>query len=375
MSAATLEDLTQADAPVAKLKTGRRPSRRVLVVVAAASVLAIGGVMWLRAPPAAVSTDNAYLKVDRTAVAPRVKGLVAQVLVTDNQQVQPDQPLVRLDPEEYAARVAGAEGDLALAKAQVASAAAALDRLGAEQTLAGAAVRQAETDIRATDAQSARAAADWKRFETLMRDGTVSRREAEQVRADAASAEAAADKSRAALTVSQDQASVTTHRRGELAAALQAAVAQQAKAQAALDLAHQDEGHALIRAPFAGVVGDRAANPGDYVQPGTRLFTLTPLDAVYVTANFKETQTARMLQGQPAVVEVDALPGVKLNAHVQSFAPGTGSESALLPFEPGTGNFTKIVQRVPVRLALDPGQPDLARLRAGLSAKVTVKLR
>ena len=376
MSAAALEDLAANDATVVKLKTGRRaPSRRVLIVLAAAAVLAIGGVTWLRAPAASVTTDNAYLKADRTAVAPRVKGLVAEVLVSDNQKVQAGQALVRLDPEEYAARVAGAEGDLALARAQVASAAAALDRLGAEQTLAGASVRQAQTDIAATDAQSARAQADWKRFETLMHDGTVSRREAEQVRADAASAQAAADKSRAALTVSQDQASVTSHRRGELAAALLAAQAQQAKAQAALDLAHQDEGHAVIRAPIAGFVADRAANPGDYVQPGTRLFTLTPLDAVYVTANFKETQTARMLQGQPAMVEVDALPGVRLKAHVQSFAPGTGSESALLPFEPGTGNFTKIVQRVPVRLALDAGQPDVAKLRPGLSAKVTVKLR
>ena len=375
MSAAALEDIAANDTTVVKLKTSRRPSRRVLIVLAVAAVLAVGGVTWLRAPPGAVSTDNAYLKADRTAVAPRVKGLVAEVLVADNQTVAAGQALVRLDPEEYAARVAGAEGDLALARAQVASAAAALDRLGAEQTLAGASVHQAETDIRATDAQSARAQADWKRFEALMHDGTVSRREAEQVRADAASAEAAADKSRAALAVSQDQASVTTHRRGELAAALQAAQAQQAKAQAALDLAHQDEGHAVIRAPMAGVVGDRAANPGDYVQPGTRLFTLTPLGAVYVTANFKETQTARMLQGQPATVEVDALPGVKLKAHVQSFAPGTGSESALLPFEPGTGNFTKIVQRVAVRLVLDADQPDAAKLRPGLSAKVTVKLR
>ena len=375
MSAAALEDIAANDTTVVKLKTSRRPSRRVLIVLGIAAVLAIGGVTWLRAPAASVSTDNAYLKADRTAVAPRVKGLVAEVLVADNQTVAAGQALVRLDPEEYAARVAGAEGDLALAKAQVASAAAAQDRLGAEQTLAGASVHQAETDIVATDAQSARAAADWKRYETLMKDGTVSRREAEQVRADAASAQAAADKSRAALVVSEDQASVTTHRRGELAAALQAALAQQAKAQAALDLAHQDEGHAVIRAPIAGVVGDRAANPGDYVQPGTRLFTLTPLDAVYVTANFKETQTARMLQGQAATVEVDALPGVKLKAHVQSFAPGTGSESALLPFEPGTGNFTKIVQRVPVRLALDAGQPDVAKLRPGLSAKVTVQLR
>jgi membrane fusion protein (multidrug efflux system) len=114
--------------------------------------------------------------------------------------------------------------------------------------------------------------------------------------------------------------------------------------------------------------------PGDYVQPGTRLMTLAPLRALYVTANFKETQVARMLVGQSATIKVDALPGRVLTGHVESFAPGTGSEFALLPFEPGTGNFTKVVQRVPVRIALDPGQAGLERLRPGLSSTVTVRL-
>lgn len=373
MSAVTLE--AAADPTVVQLKTRRRPSRRVLIVLGVAVAAAVGGVAVLRAPPAAVTTDNAYLKSDRTAVAPRVKGLIAEVLVADNQTVAAGQPLVRLDPEEYAARVAGAEGDLALADAQVASAEAALSRWGAERSLAAANVRQAQTDIASTDAQSARAQSDWKRFETLMSDGTVARRDAERVRADAASAAAAADKSRAALAVSQDQAAVTGRRQGELAAALSAARAGRAKAAAALDLARQDADHSVIRAPIAGVVGDRQANPGDYVQPGTHLLTLVPVNALYITANFKETQTGRMLKDQPAVVKVDALPGVSLKAHVQSFAPGSGSEFALLPFEPGSGNFTKIVQRVPVRLVFDPGQPDVARLRPGLSAKVTVKLK
>ncbi|HEX5377271.1 MAG TPA: HlyD family secretion protein [Phenylobacterium sp.] len=374
MSAAILDG---ADDPtVVELKPRpRRPSRRIVVVVGAALAAAVAGVMALRAPPASVATDNAYLKSDRTAVAPRVKGLVAEVLVADNQKVVAGQPLIRLDPEEYAARVAGAQGDLALADAQVAAAQAALGRWEAERHLAGASVRQAETDIRATDAQSIRAQSDWKRFETLMGDGTVTRRDAERVRADAASAAAAADRSRAAYAVSQDQAAVTGRRQAELAAALQAAQAQRAKAQAILDLARQDADHAVIRAPISGVVGDRQANPGDYVQPGTRLLTLVPLDTLYVTANFKETQTERMLQGQPATVKVDALPGVTLKAHVQSFAPGSGSEFALLPFEPGSGNFTKIVQRVPVKLVFDAGQPQVSRLRPGLSAKVSVKLK
>ncbi len=129
-----------------------------------------------------------------------------------------------------------------------------------------------------------------------------------------------------------------------------------------------------MRASIDGVVGDRQAEPGDYVQPGTRLLTLVPLNAVYVTANFKETQIARMLPGQPARIKVDALPGVTLKGEVDSFAPGSGSQFSLLPFEPGTGNFTKIVQRVPVRIRLEPGQQALAKLRPGLSTTVTVKL-
>ena len=139
-------------------------------------------------------------------------------------------------------------------------------------------------------------------------------------------------------------------------------------------MARQDRTHAEIRAPIDGVVGDRQANVGDYVQPGSRLLVVNPLNRLYLTANFKETQTARMLSGQAARVKIDALPGVTLKAHVESFAPGSASEFALLPFEPGVGNFTKIVQRVPVKLRFDPGQPDVSRLRPGLSAKVTVAL-
>ncbi len=147
-----------------------------------------------------------------------------------------------------------------------------------------------------------------------------------------------------------------------------------ANANAALDLARQDQTNTLVRAPIDGVVGDRQVEPGDYVQPGTRLLTVVPLDALYVIANFKETQTARMVVGQTASVEVDALPSRELKGRVESFAPGSGSQFSLLPFEPGTGNFTKIVQRVPVRIRFEAGQSVLARLRPGLSSTVTVQL-
>ncbi|ODT89611.1 MAG: transporter [Phenylobacterium sp. SCN 70-31] len=365
-----MESVT-AGAPVRPKR--RLPPRGVLVLIAA---LAVGGAgyAYIHAAKASATTDNAYVKTDVTVVAPRVRGHVAEVLVADNQPVAVGQPLVRLDTEEYAARVAAAEGDLAVAEATVSAAEAALARLADDEAVAAAQVREAETGIRAADAEVQRARADWGRYEALLKTGYAPRREADRVEAQAVAAAAAADRSRAELAVNRSRLTATAGRRGELAAAVAQARAQRARAAASLDLARQDRDHAVIRAPVAGVVGDRQANVGDYVQPGSRMLVITPMDRLYVTANFKETQTARMLGGQPASVKVDALPGVTLKAHVESFAPGTGSQFALLPFEPGVGNFTKIVQRVPVRLRFDPGQPDVAKLRPGLSAKVTVAL-
>ena len=353
----------------------RRLPRRALIVAGVALVAATAGVAWLRSPKASVTTENAYFKSDRTILAPRVKGQVAQVLVTDNQRVRAGDVLVRLEPEEYAARLASARGDVAAARAAIAAAQGAMVRLDAEQGLAADTIAEARTAIAASDAQASRARADLARYDALVADGTVARRDAERVRAEALSTAANADHSRAALKVSQGQAAVTASRGQELSASLAAARAQYEKAQAALGLAQLDLDHATIRAPISGIVADRQANPGDYVAPGTRLMTVVPTTTLYVTANFKETQTDRMLAGQAATITADALPGRKFTARVQSLAPGSGSEFALLPFEPGSGNFTKIVQRVPVRLALDPGQADVVRLRPGLSAKVTVRLR
>jgi membrane fusion protein (multidrug efflux system) len=367
--------------PAAEIAAGATPAAkpkrklpRGMLVLAAALVVGAGGYGYIHAAKGSATTDNAYVKTDVTIVAPRVRGHVAQVLVADNQPVRAGQVLVRLDPEEYAARVAAAEGDLALADAAVAAARAALVRLGSEEAMAAAQVREAQTGIVAADAESRRARADWDRYAELLKTGYAPRRDADRVEAQAVTAAAQADKSRAGLSLSRSQLAATSSRRGELLAAVAQAEAQRAKAAAALDLARQDRQHAEIRSPITGVVGDRQANVGDYVQPGSRLLVVNPLDRLYLTANFKETQTARMLRGQAAKVKVDALPGVTLKAHVESFAPGTGSEFALLPFEPGVGNFTKIVQRVPVRLRFDPGQPEVAKLRPGLSAKVTVEL-
>ena len=349
-------------------------SRRTAIVVAAAVAVAAGGTLYIVLPKGSVSTDAAYLQADSAIVAPRVRGLVAEVFVDHDQTVKKGDPLARIDPEEFDAKVASAQADLQTAQAQVQAANAAFVTLAADERLAASNVRAAETTIRSADAQSDRAQADRLRYENLVASGAVAKRDADLYRATAISARSEADHSRAALDVSRNQAASTAARRATLAAGLAQAEAGLARARAALDLARQDQSHAVIRAPMDGVVGDRQVEIGDYVQPGTRLLTIVPLRALYVTANFKETQVSRMLVGQKAEVHVDALPGKTLAGHVESFAPGSGSQFSLLPFEPGTGNFTKIVQRVPIRIALNPGQDGLARLRPGLSTTVTVKL-
>ncbi|TCS14167.1 HlyD family secretion protein [Caulobacter sp. BK020] len=364
----------RVEAPAARPRKGPFSRKTVLAVGGAISVAASGSAL-IAMPKSSVSTDAAYLQADSSSVAPRVRGLVSQVLVGHNQIVRRGDPLVRIDPEEFDARVAAAEADVANAEATAAGARAALVSLDAEQRLAGSNVRAARTAIAAADAENSRAQADRKRYEDLADSGAVARRDVERFRAAAVGAQSTADRSRAQLAVSEDQAGVTAARRATLLAGLSQADAAVARARAALVLARQDQAHAVIVSPIDGVVGDRQAEPGDYVQPGTRLMTIVPTKALYVVANFKETQVERMLPGQDATIKVDALGGKALKGHVESFAPGSGSQFSLLPFEPGTGNFTKIVQRVPVRIRIDPGQADADRLRPGLSTTVTVRLK
>jgi len=377
MSDSLLADPSLAGPPFAApaaTKTRLPFSRRTLLAVGGALILAIGGGVFIALPKGSESTDAAYVEADSSVIAPKVRGLIAEVLVGHNQKVKTGDPLFRIDPEEFDARASGAAADLQSAEASVLSAKAALIGLDAEERLAAANIRAAQTAIGSADAQDERAQADRHRYDKLVASGAVARRDADAFRAAAITAAADADHSRAELEVSRNEAAVTRAKRATLEAALAQAQANLARAQAALTLAHQDQDHTLIRAPIDGVAADRQVEAGDYVQPGTRLLTLVPMRSLYVTANFKETQTARMLPGQKAMIKVDALPGVTLKGVVESFAPGSGSQFSLLPFEPGTGNFTKIVQRVPVRIKFDAGQAALDRLRPGLSTTVTVRL-
>lgn len=349
-------------------------STRTLSAVGVAVLAAAAGAWWIASPKATASTDDAYLAADATTVAPRVRGFVSAVLVRDNQPVKTGDPLLRIDPEEFDARVASALAELGATEAAVEAARSALATQEAEIRLADAGVSEARTTIRARDAQSSRAEADRRRYDALVADGAVSRRDADALRAAAITSASDAAGSRAAVVVSERRTAVARARRGDQLAALAQAEAAVAQKRAALALARQDQDHALIRAPVDGVVGARSVQQGDFVQPGGRLMTLVPVWALYVVANFKETQTARMAVGDAAAVKVDALGGARLTGEVESFAPGSGSQFSLLPFEPGTGNFTKIVQRIPVRIRLKAGQPSLERLRPGLSVTAAVRL-
>ena len=348
--------------------------RRASFVALVAVVLAAAGIGWIFSPRSSESTDNAYLQADSAVIAPKVRGLVAEVLAGHDQRVHKGDPLVRIDAEEFDARVASARGALQNADAGIKASRAALVMLDAEERLAASNVRAAQASIGSYEARQHLAETDRRRYDALVVSGAVARRDVDQYREAEVTAKAIAAQGRATLAATKDAAAVTSARRMALDAGIAQAEAAKAIAQAALDLAVQDQLNTLIRASIDGVVADRQVEPGDYVQPGTRLLTIIPLDALYVVANFKETQTARMLVGQPARVVVDALPGQALSARIESFAAGSGSQFSLLPFEPGTGNFTKIVQRVPVRIRFDLGQPGLARLRAGLSSTVTVSL-
>ncbi len=338
----------------------QRLPKRALVAAGIAAAAMIGGAAWIAAPASSVSTDDAYLQADSSIVAPKVQGLIAHVLVRDNQKVKAGQALIEIDPRDFDQAVKAAKADVAAAEAN-------LKEQGSRESLAAANVAAAAAAIRAAQAQSTRAAADGARFARLGAKGYVSKSQAEDMRAAAISAAADADKSRAAHAAAIEQAKATMQARGQLEAAL-------AKAKAALSQAELNLSYTVIRAPVDGVVGDRRAQIGEYVQPGTQLLTVVPMNTLYVKANFKETQTARILVGQHARIRIDALPHTTFVAEVESFSPGSGSEFALLPFEPANGNFTRIVQRVPVRLKLMPDQPGHEKLRPGLSADVTVEL-
>ncbi|WP_312164558.1 HlyD family secretion protein [Phenylobacterium sp.] len=337
------------------------PSRRGLVLALVFGAAAICAILYAwKLPPfssATQRTENAYVRGLVTVISPQVSGYVTDVRVKDFQQVRAGEPLFRIDERIYLQRVEQAKATLAAREADLANqtqAAASRD----------AALSAREAEVGAADAQLARARADMDRVGPLAADGSLSRREADAALASLRSAEASLRQTQAARKAAQqDIRAVAVSREG-----LQAAVD---NARATLRLAQIDLDNTLLNAPTAGQLGQVGARRGQFVNAGTQLVSLVPPER-WIIANFKERQAGKMAIGQAASVTVDALGDRRFTGRVKQLSPATGSEFALLPAQNATGNFTKVAQRIPVEIVLDPNQEGLDRLRPGMSVVARV---
>jgi membrane fusion protein, multidrug efflux system len=306
------------------------------------------------------NTDDAYAGGNVTPISPHVAGFVAQILVEDNEYVRAGQPLIRLDDRDFRA---AADRAAAIVKAREAT----LDSLERKQTLQETAIRQAKADLDAKTAQAAFAKQDDQRYRDLAQTAAGSRQNAERASALNLAAEASVDSSTAGLDAAKQQLTV-------IDAEIAVAKADVAQAEADLHTAELNLGYTEVRSPIDGYVGNRAAEIGAYVAGGAYLVTVIPAHDLWVDANFKESQLEHMIPGQAATVVADVFPDHVFHGRVVSVAPATGAVFSVIPPENATGNFTKIVQRVPVRIKLDD-DPMLRALRPGLSTTVGVDTR
>ncbi|MFN3521350.1 MAG: HlyD family secretion protein [Phenylobacterium sp.] len=339
--------------------------RRHIVPVGVSAVVAVavvvGGIVWWTHKQAYETTDNAFIQADNVAVAPLVEGYVSEVLVTDNQTVAAGQVLARIDPATIQARLAQAEAN---AKALDAAVRGVDDKAALERAL----IAQKAAGVRSAQAEAQLADAEMARYGALADRGYVSAQRVQTARAAAGQASAAVAQAEAALEAERRSAE-------SLGSARAQTLAQAAAARAAVEQARIDLSRTEIRAPISGVVGARAVRPGQYVRAGSVLLSIVPLGQAYVVANFKETQVSRLRIGQPVTIRADAFGKKEISGRVESFAPATGAEFALIPVENAVGNFTKIAQRLPVRIAVDRDDPLAGALRPGLSVEVKVDVR
>jgi len=339
----------------------KRPSiRRALMI--GGFLLLVGGGAWLLHYEARgrflQDTNDAYIQADAVTISPKISGYVEQVLVNDNQDVKAGQPLVRIDPRDYDAQAQQYRAQIDVAKANADNVRAMIGEQEAAIDQARAQLASAEEDARYAEREA-------KRYTPLAASGAETNEHLASLRNQATKARAAADGQRAALLSAQRKVA-------SLNAQIRQADAQREAASAQLSAARVNVGSTVLKAGVDGRIGDRSVRAGQFVQAGTRLMSVVPLSKLYVTANFKETQIGLMRPGQPATIAVDALDGTKIRGHVESISPGTGAQFSLLPPQNATGNFTKIVQRVPVRIAIDAGNDARRILVPGLSVTVTV---
>jgi membrane fusion protein (multidrug efflux system) len=344
---------------------GKKPAptgrKRVIGITIGAIVLIVAivyGIHWWISGRFIESTDDAYLKADSTVVAPKVAGYVAEVYVQSNQMVKKGDPLVRLDNRQY--------------QAQLDQAQAMIDAREADVAKANADLQQEQADIEQTQAQAQiarinlrHAKEEYQRYVPLDETGAATSEKLAELRNNKDQAEANLTVALAAVKSAQSHLAANS-------AQLLQAKAQIKGGEASLRQNNLDLSDTIVRAAIDGRVGDDSVRVGQYAQPGTRMMTIVPVQQIYLVANYKETQIGRMRIGQPATVRVDALPGIDLHGVVESFSPGTGSQFALLPPENATGNFTKIVQRVPVRIRLDVNAATQNILMPGLSVTADI---
>lgn len=346
-------------------KKNRRPLAKRTALVAVVILAVIVGVKltneWWTVGRFMESTDDAYVGGDVTVMAPKVSGFISLLAVGDNQQVRKGELLLRLDDRDYRAALARAEAAVALQQAGLAN-------LEATRQLQEAMVAQSQAEISATDAEISRAHDDEVRYQNLVATGTESVQSFQKADADYKKALAAGEKAHAALSATQRQLEVIATEKQQVLASLDQAMADR-------DLARLNLSYTELRAPIDGVVGNRSAQFGAYATTGSQLISLVPIYGLWIDANFKESQIAGMRPGSPATVKLDAIAGQTFHGHVVSIAPATGAQFSVLPPENATGNFTRIVQRLAVRIVLDDETLTSAQLRPGLSVTATVDTR
>jgi membrane fusion protein, multidrug efflux system len=357
MTSAVLEREAVIAAPIAgRARWDPRRALRQLALAGALPLVVLGaawyGHHWWTVGRFIETTDDAYVGGDITVIAPKVAGFISEVVVADNQAVHAGDLLVRLDERDYRAA-------LDKAAAAVTAQQAVLANLEATRRLREAMVAEARAGVAAADAEVARAEFDLVRYRQLAAHRFASEQRLQQ---------AAADQARATLAAAERELEVIDTRKLEARAAL-------AEAEAGREIAELNLSYTELRAPIDGIVGNRSARAGAFATVGADLMSLVPVRGLWIDANFKESQLAAMRPGQPVSVEADVLPGEVFSGHVASLAPGTGAVFSVIPAENATGNFTKIVQRVPVRIALDDGDATLGALRPGLSTTVSVDTR
>jgi membrane fusion protein (multidrug efflux system) len=331
--------------------------------LAAAIAIGVAASWWFTEGRYIESTDNAYVQGDIAVLSPRIEGDVQAIGVADNQRVKAGDPLIVLDPTDWRAR-------LAQAVAAAAEATAAVETAQRQVAQQQATIEAAQAAILQAQAEQARASADATRSATLVTNGWASRQANDQAIADAR-------KANAAVVAAQAQKAAADMQLTVLKAQVIQARARQQNAAAAVQLAENNLAYTTIRAPFDGIAGNRSAELGQHVTPATQLIAVAPLrDKLYVVANFKETQLHRIQPGMKVQLIPDINPDAAVDGRVDSLSPATGALFSLLPPENATGNFTKVVQRVPVKLVLDPAEAAHAQwLRAGLSVTAEVDTR